>query len=79
MTNRSDIEAIIPNAAEAVYKATGIYPHGLGITGKDGKLALAVTLHTDPPYGVPGSILGVPTVFRIVSAPMFLNRRRPRR
>lgn len=76
MSTRAEIEAILPRAGEAVLKATGVYAIGFGITSKLGELALGVTLPRVPDRQPPESILGVPVVFTIAEAPMFLGRRR---
>ena len=77
MATRSEIEAVMPDAAAEVFREIGVYPHGLGLAGKDGELALSVTLHKPSEKAdYPSSILGIPTVFRVVAPPVFLNRRR---
>jgi hypothetical protein len=76
MPSRAQIEAVIPAASEVVYRETGIYPKGFGITGKNGELALSITLHEKPVRPPPETILGVPAVFQIVAAPVFLSQRR---
>jgi hypothetical protein len=76
MSTRAEIEAILPRAGEAVLKATGLYATGFGITSKFGALALGVILPRMPDRQPPESILGVPVVFTIAEAPMFLGRRK---
>jgi hypothetical protein len=74
MPTRAEIEAILPSAAEAVFRETGVRPNGFGITGKNGGLALSVTLHEKPATQPPGEILGIPVVFQVVDPPGFLSR-----
>ncbi len=74
MATRAQINAIFPAASDAVFRETGVYPDGVGITAKDGSLALSVTLLEWPAADLPESILGVPAVFQVVERPVFLGR-----
>ena len=44
MSTRAQINAIMPQAGEAVARETGVYATGFGITSKSGGLALAVKI-----------------------------------